>query len=74
MQLVVLVFAYCMMFGVEFTLFGRMLVVGATVMISRSGFCLLYDVWHRVHSLRWNACCYCGYYNESCWFLGFVAF
>ena len=38
LQLVVLVFADCRLFGVEFTLFGGMLVVSGTVTISRSGF------------------------------------
>ena len=41
LQLVVLVFAYCGLSGIEFTLFGGMLVVSVTVTISRSGFRLL---------------------------------
>ena len=38
LQLVVLVFADCRLFDIEFTLFGGMLVVGVTVTIRRSGF------------------------------------
>ena len=37
-MLVILVFAYCRLFGVEFTLFGGMFVIGATVTFSHSGF------------------------------------
>ena len=39
LQFIALVFASRRLFGMEFTLFGGMLVVGVTVMISRSGFC-----------------------------------
>ena len=41
LQFIVLVFASCRLFGMEFTPFGGMLVVGATVTISHSGFRLL---------------------------------
>ena len=41
LRFVVLVFASHRLFGVEFTPFGGMLVVGVTVTISRSGFRLL---------------------------------
>ena len=42
---VVLVFASRRLFGMEFTPFGGMLVVGVTAMISRSGFHLLLVIW-----------------------------
>ena len=38
LRFVILVFASHRLFGVKFTLLGGMLVVGATVMLSRSGF------------------------------------
>ena len=41
LQFIFLVFASHRLFGMEFTPFGGMLVVGVTVIISRSGFCLL---------------------------------
>ena len=38
LRFVVLVFASHRLFGMEFTLFGGMLVVGVTVMISHAGY------------------------------------
>ena len=52
----------------EFTLFGVLLVIVATVMISRTGYRWLWCILCRSYSF-WHAACYCcDYYDWSCWF------
>ena len=63
LRFVILVFAYHRLFGVKFTLLGGMLVVGATVMLSRSGFRFLLVIWCGVHSIGWDACHWCDCYD-----------
>ena len=39
----------------------------ATVTIHRSGFCFSWVIWHGVHYIWCNACCWCDCYDQSCW-------
>ena len=65
---IVLVFTSRRLFCMEFTLFGGMLVVGATVMISRAGYRWLLWILCRRYSFQHTACYCCDCYNWLCWF------